>query len=461
MRRFLFILLLLTCGSLCAQSPTIVVHGEELASGVYSHDFIDVFCTVPSSLGIVAYVNGQKQNGSSEKGARPGTRRVRISNLPELEYEKCRIRLEFTDRSGRVIDVKEFELNYKDPRKNLYMLSVGVGGSLQDGAFPPLTFPKYDATNIRDCFRDYTKSYYIEKSFQLLCDRTEITTSSIRSKLNQIANDIQGGEVFMLYLSGHGEEKDGEFYFITYDTRKSDLRNTALSGLEIRKYLHRMASKQATVFVFMDACHSEALYLKDENPSDGIVYYASCLADEMSSESPVWKNSVYASALISAMQGTDGGAQVGDGNITVASLQDYLYSRVRRETGFDQNPVCYHPGFGDKEIIFKSPVKKDSPRVQSAVSGSESVPQPATDAVSAYQEALKYQSGNGVAKDLSRAFRLMKQAAESGYTQAYRPLADMYHGGRGVQKDRSKAEYWYQKAVDAGDKEAWRILISM
>ena len=109
MRRFLVILLLLVGQGLYAQSPAVVVQGEELASGVYSHDFIDVICTVPSSWGIVAYVNGQKQSGSSEKGARPGTRRVRISNLPEVEYEKCRIRLEFTDRSGKVIDVKEFK----------------------------------------------------------------------------------------------------------------------------------------------------------------------------------------------------------------------------------------------------------------------------------------------------------------------------------------------------------------
>ena len=462
MNRILVILVsLLICAVLQAQRSDITVRSEELASGSYSRDCIDILYTAPSSVQVSAYVNGVKQTDIAGKGGRPGSRRIRIAGLPEVEYEKCTIRLEFTDRDGRVIDVKEFVLAYKDPRSNLFMMSIGVGGTPSDPSFLPLTFPKYDATNIRDCFREYTKGYYIEKDFRLLCDPGETTSSAIRAKLNQMADDIRQGEVFMLYLSGHGEESDGEFYFVTSDARKNDLPHTALSGTDLRKYLHRMAAKQVKVYVFVDACHAEALYLKDENPSDGIVYYASCQADEMSAESHLWRNSVYANALIAAMKGTDGSAQVGGGAITVASLQDYLYSKVRRETGFAQNPVCYHPGYDDSHVVFKAsvPQASETPVVPSQARKPD--PPVPSEAADLFREARKYQTGDGVEKDLVHAFQLMKSAAEKGYVEAFRHLADMYHGGRGVAKDRDKAEYWYQKAADAGDKKAKEILYNM
>lgn len=469
MRRWMVIWLLALAWvlPLGAQRVKVTVQSEELSSGQYNKGFIDIGYVSSSQLSVRAFVNGRPQEVGEAKGVRPGSRKVRISGLPEVEYEKCRVKLEFLDSGNRVVDTKEFVLQYKDPRKNLYMLSIGVGGNLQDSSFLPLTFPKYDATNVRDCFRDYSKAYYIEKEFRLLCDPSETTTVSIRRKLDQVANEIQADDVFMLYLSGHGEEEGGEFYFVTYDTRQKNLKTTALSGAEIRGILHRMTAKKAQVYVFVDACHAESLYLKDAQ-AQGIVYYASCQKDEMSAESRKWKNSVYANALIAALKGTDGSAQIGDGYITVASLQDCLYSKVRRETGFSQNPACHHPGFGEDHVIFKSAVAADAPSQQGAQQASASVSKPAAqsvpvlaDVAAAYAQALKYQNGEGVSIDLVRAFELMKSAAEKGYVPAYHPLADMYHGGRGVKKDRSKAEYWYQKAADAGDKKARQKLFNM
>lgn len=80
------------------------------------------------------------------------------------------------------------------------------------------------------------------------------------------------------------------------------------------------------------------------------------------------------------------------------------------------------------------------------------------DPASCYELAVKYQTGNGVAKDLDTAFRYMKIAANGGYSKAYRPLAEMYHKGLGTTKDRDIAAEWYQKAADNGDRKALQIL---
>ena len=83
------------------------------------------------------------------------------------------------------------------------------------------------------------------------------------------------------------------------------------------------------------------------------------------------------------------------------------------------------------------------------------------DAASCYELAVKLQSGSGVAKDVDRAFYYMKKAADSGYTQAYRPLAEMYRKGQGTTKNRDIAAEWYQRAADNGDRKALQILNNM
>ena len=79
-------------------------------------------------------------------------------------------------------------------------------------------------------------------------------------------------------------------------------------------------------------------------------------------------------------------------------------------------------------------------------------------AAAAYDLALLYQKGQGVAKSEPLAFRYMKMAADAGYVNAFKPLGEMYHGGRGVGKDTNVAKNWYQKAVDAGDESARELI---
>lgn len=85
----------------------------------------------------------------------------------------------------------------------------------------------------------------------------------------------------------------------------------------------------------------------------------------------------------------------------------------------------------------------------------------AGDAAAQFKTAQCYQTGDGVAKNLSLAFQYMKAAAEAGYIAAYFELGEMYHGGRGVTKDRDKALYWYQKAANHGNRKAQRFVDNM
>lgn len=64
--------------------------------------------------------------------------------------------------------------------------------------------------------------------------------------------------------------------------------------------------------------------------------------------------------------------------------------------------------------------------------------------------ALYEQGGQGVAQDLTEAFRLRQQAADRGNTVAEAMLGAMYADGRGVARNNSEAVKWYRKAAEQG-----------
>jgi TPR repeat protein len=65
-----------------------------------------------------------------------------------------------------------------------------------------------------------------------------------------------------------------------------------------------------------------------------------------------------------------------------------------------------------------------------------------------------YESGNGVNKDLPRAFSLFNEAAQRGSPEGAYHLALTYYHGFGVQQDRAAACQWFIRAADQGDPSA-------
>ena len=88
-----------------------------------------------------------------------------------------------------------------------------------------------------------------------------------------------------------------------------------------------------------------------------------------------------------------------------------------------------------------------------------------------YQEALKqgelaayldiarhYQQGQGVNKNLEKAYSFTIAAARKGYKPAWSQVVDMYLQGVGVKKSIKKAKYWLKKLAKFGDEHAQKKL---
>lgn len=76
------------------------------------------------------------------------------------------------------------------------------------------------------------------------------------------------------------------------------------------------------------------------------------------------------------------------------------------------------------------------------------------DITAQYNLGYLYEQGQGVDKNLQKAFKWYEKAAKQGYVDAQYNVATFYYTGRGVQKNLQKALYWYEQAAHYGDRNA-------
>ncbi|MCE7026486.1 tetratricopeptide repeat protein [Jiella avicenniae] len=72
--------------------------------------------------------------------------------------------------------------------------------------------------------------------------------------------------------------------------------------------------------------------------------------------------------------------------------------------------------------------------------------------------AVRFATGEGVARDGARAAGLYRRAAEGGLALAARNLGQLLWDGDGVAKDRTQAVAWFRKAAGQGDAVAMQAL---
>lgn len=79
------------------------------------------------------------------------------------------------------------------------------------------------------------------------------------------------------------------------------------------------------------------------------------------------------------------------------------------------------------------------------------------DAEAAYDLAILYQNGLGLAADAARSFQLLQRAAEANYVPAMPLLSDLYADQK-TPVSGERATYWATRAADAGDPRGWLAL---
>ncbi len=282
-----------------------------------------------------------------------------VVNGTEVELRMPQNKL--TAVSVRIVDANGFPisedttitLEYKNQRKpTLHVFAVGLSEypvtDLED-----LKYGAKDAQDFVSTIKSLDCSIYKEVKQTVMLNK-EATADNVRSKLMQLTTNVAQEDVVMLFFSGHGLNKDDEWYFMTYNVSASQYVNALDFGF-IKKQMQKMSKdKNCHVFIFMDACHSGGMYGQKGSAKNitaampGVIGYYSSAASEKSRESDELRNGVFTYALINGLQGR-GIASNNEGQITTSTLRDYIENELKQ---IGQTPI-YDNQSGDYVIFYK------------------------------------------------------------------------------------------------------------
>lgn len=219
----------------------------------------------------------------------------------------------------------------KSFKGDLYVLAAGVSlYKNADGAqFKNLNFPAKDATAVAERFKREANGLYQNVHIRTLLDDAA-TREGLQGGLKWLQENVRPNrlDTVVIFLSGHGVEQNGKYFFATHDLSLQDIAGTGLSGETIQQAL-RGQLQAKSVFLFVDTCHAGALpglndHLANE-VGDGVYFLASSSAAQSSFESPAWGHGAFTKALLDSL---DNKALQRDGVIPFRRLMNGMYDTI-------------------------------------------------------------------------------------------------------------------------------------
>jgi hypothetical protein len=142
----------------------------------------------------------------------------------------------------------------KPSDSKLFAITVGTDRYDDKEYIPKLSFAKADASRFADSVRKLKGTIYTRVEVTPFLDARDLR-SILPAKLREIAAAARATDTIMLLAAGHGflDQATGQFYLATRETRRLDLKQTAIGWHEIAAALD---GTKARVLVLLDACHS-------------------------------------------------------------------------------------------------------------------------------------------------------------------------------------------------------------
>lgn len=288
------------------------------------------------------------------KGVRRAGNELRLKLSPK-EGQR-RIQLIAKDSRGLNSEPVYLTLQYtgQQLKPALHLLAVGVG-QYDDPNIADLDHAAKDAKDVARTIAEANPAGYRSIEEPILLTDAQATAVNLKTALMQLAGSVRQDDVAVLYFSGHGAQEHDETYFLSSDAVAGNLYATAVNFNDIRTAMRILVDKHCRVLVFMDACHAGALYntksisrtLQFAQP--GVIGFYSSTTSQQSNEAEKWQNGVFTRALL---DGLDGKARDGQGNITTLELERYIKTTVDRETEGIQTPIVEN-NVGDFILFYR------------------------------------------------------------------------------------------------------------
>jgi WD40 repeat protein len=249
-----------------------------------------------------------------------------------------------------------------NPKKGrLWVFSVGVGEFKTEKSLR-LNLPAKDAHDFTATMQAQ-RGLYSEVKSRVLSDENG-TKRAILDGFQWLRDNVQPGDVTMIFLSGHGmQDRDQSYYYLPSDYESGSRIATAVNFSDLAASVSVLRTR-GYVYVFLDTCHaSAALGSMDSTglssglaaPGTGAIVLSACQANQTAIEDPKWQNGAFTKVLLDAI---NSGAIVDDeGQVSLAAIEVYLQNEVPKLVGKDhpQVPTIQIPGATPKLVLAKRP----------------------------------------------------------------------------------------------------------
>jgi hypothetical protein len=223
------------------------------------------------------------------------------------------------------------------PLPRLYVLAVGVDKYFDQTM--TLNFAASDARAVAAAFKmpDAGKGIYGSVTIHAVIDG-EVTRQHLEREFEDLGKEVRSDDVFLLYMSGHGETDNGRYYFIPQDANNASHESLLQSSIgqdEIQTWLTHIPALR-TVLIY-DTCESGSVaeertgfresqhLVATEKLSQSVGRTVLAATTDTASATEVGGHGVFTSALLDALARGD---ENNDGRIEVTELAGYLTANL-------------------------------------------------------------------------------------------------------------------------------------
>ena len=237
-------------------------------------------------------------------------------------------------------------------KPKLYVLAIGVSKYTRHPE-NNLRFAAKDANDFAGAMNVQKGKLYRDVSVKVLTD-AQATRANVVDGLQWLKRSATQHDVAMIFMSSHGDNSSGQYYFIPSDFDKARLESTSVLFTYIKD---AVASIPGKVIVFMDTCHAgdvlgkrgtkaippsiDGVVNELVSAENGAVVFTSSTGRQQSLEDQKWNNGAFTRALIDGLGGK--ADLTGKGRVTINMLDLYLSERVKELTQGRQTPTTAKP----------------------------------------------------------------------------------------------------------------------
>lgn len=352
-------------------APPIVQITSPQNNDTVDDDRIIVDAVVTAGNGLPVTEVTLLHNGTPAKVLRPRDekqqQRFEVSHRLKLFPGENRISLVAANsRSTSNADAGAIVVNSSatSKKQKVWVLAIGISEyQSADDDLRNLQFATSDASAFAESVKRHASGKLYEDVQTKVLLNEAAGRGDILDGLQWLVDNVQSGDVAMLFCSAHGflDDKD-QFYLGTHEVQPDRLRATAVPWREVIGILHEELPACQRL-VFLDSCHAEGIRpltasttLHDlAAPEMGTVFYASCTMKQKSFEREEWRHGAFTKAILDVLsdRSADVFPKTGDGLLSHMELELGVVDRVSTMTGNRQNPVVYAPQSLRKNNVFE------------------------------------------------------------------------------------------------------------